>query len=960
MVSASVTRFDAAMRREPTTTLGSAAAGASDPTRDEGAPVRSGWLLRLELRCGAVGWGEASPLPGLSAETHAEAGAQLAALAALLDGSLSASNTASSGGGGVLLPAELPLLGGAVARWLARDVGVADVDALLPSARFAVESAALEALAEATGGHLFEGGGPGGTRTEDAAPEGTLALAPPLASVLFGARTPSEEDSDFFASSDASADRSNASSASASTTVSANALATTCAGPPELAVAEAEALVRAGHRCLKFKVARPGSTPLEDAARLSAVRRAVGPGVGLRADANRGWALNDALTFGLGVLDADLEYVEEPVADPLADLAAFHCTTGVAVALDETVDELARGGAREGPGRRRDLCLSAAARLEPYLEPTFGVRAVVLKPTTLGGFENAALVAAAARARGVRAVVTAAFESSVGVEKCAHLAAALDGEARRFAAELGARALAKAEARKKARLSKEDDGDESAFSFSAEDESDSSSFLVEESDALSSSEDSEASLVASLAEPPAHGLGTGAWLAGDPLESAAVDVFAPLEDGRGLGATLRASSSGGGAKRLRSDDAASACVVGEPIGAAAWGRERRVDVETDRGAWTFRVLDSRRFEDEEGEGEGEEKKTTTTKKAAASRNKNGVVLFLHGFLGGAEDWAAVVPGVLASGVASRAVAVDLPGHGGSPAAPPHRGAGEEEGEPEAVTRGGEEALDEASGDAEGGFDTADAMDAWCDALAALAETLLAEDDEAEADEDAGDADAGDEASSARRVVTLVGYSMGARVALRLASTRPDLFGLGGVASIGGGFGLTDPIARRDRLDRDDALARALVAGGARSFAELWYEQPLFASTCETHPRWRGGGLARRRAGPGADPAALAAALRDLSPGRVRPVADEELAAISRGEGGGEKGGEGRSRLLLAAGERDPKFRDAAEAAARRAGGLGIPGVPAPETAIVPGAGHAAHVEAPEALVVALVKFMEGR
>ena len=132
VVSASVTRFDAAMRREPTTT--GYAAGASDPTRDEGAPVRSGWLLRLELRCGAVGWGEASPLPGLSAETHAEAGAQLAALAALLDGSLSASNTSSSGGGGVLLPAELPLLGGAVARWLARDVGVADVDALLPSA----------------------------------------------------------------------------------------------------------------------------------------------------------------------------------------------------------------------------------------------------------------------------------------------------------------------------------------------------------------------------------------------------------------------------------------------------------------------------------------------------------------------------------------------------------------------------------------------------------------------------------------------------------------------------------------------------------------------------------------------------------------------------------------------------------------------------------------------------------
>ena len=74
VVSASVTRFDAAMRREPTTT--GYAAGASDPTRDEGPPVRSGWLLRLELRCGAVGWGEASPSRFERGDAR-EAGAQL-------------------------------------------------------------------------------------------------------------------------------------------------------------------------------------------------------------------------------------------------------------------------------------------------------------------------------------------------------------------------------------------------------------------------------------------------------------------------------------------------------------------------------------------------------------------------------------------------------------------------------------------------------------------------------------------------------------------------------------------------------------------------------------------------------------------------------------------------------------------------------------------------------------------
>jgi isochorismate synthase/2-succinyl-5-enolpyruvyl-6-hydroxy-3-cyclohexene-1-carboxylate synthase/2-succinyl-6-hydroxy-2,4-cyclohexadiene-1-carboxylate synthase/O-succinylbenzoate synthase len=47
-----------------------------------------------------------------------------------------------------------------------------------------------------------------------------------------------------------------------------------------------------------------------------------------------------------------VQYVEEPVSD-LVDLAAFHCTTGVPVALDESVDEAMRGGAdgaRDGDG----------------------------------------------------------------------------------------------------------------------------------------------------------------------------------------------------------------------------------------------------------------------------------------------------------------------------------------------------------------------------------------------------------------------------------------------------------------------------------------------------------------------------------------------------------------------------------------------------------------------------------
>jgi isochorismate synthase/2-succinyl-5-enolpyruvyl-6-hydroxy-3-cyclohexene-1-carboxylate synthase/2-succinyl-6-hydroxy-2,4-cyclohexadiene-1-carboxylate synthase/O-succinylbenzoate synthase len=52
-----------------------------------------------------------------------------------------------------------------------------------------------------------------------------------------------------------------------------------------------------------------------------------------------------ALFLGIQVADTGLQYIEEPVADPMADLSAFHCTTGVPVALDESVDEALRGRA---------------------------------------------------------------------------------------------------------------------------------------------------------------------------------------------------------------------------------------------------------------------------------------------------------------------------------------------------------------------------------------------------------------------------------------------------------------------------------------------------------------------------------------------------------------------------------------------------------------------------------------
>ena len=148
---------------------------------------------------------------------------------------------------------------------------------------------------------------------------------------------------------------------------------------PESAAREAAALVKQGYRCLKIKVARGSGAAgaAADADRVEAIREAVGPDVALRCDANRGWSLNDALAFGLRAMRFDLQYVEEPVQDIESDLAAFHCTTGVPVALDESVDDaLLRA--------RHKNNASVADALEELFEPTFGVVALVLKPGVLG------------------------------------------------------------------------------------------------------------------------------------------------------------------------------------------------------------------------------------------------------------------------------------------------------------------------------------------------------------------------------------------------------------------------------------------------------------------------------------------------------------------------------------------------------------------------------------------------
>ncbi len=136
-------------------------------------------------------------------------------------------------------------------------------------------------------------------------------------------------------------------------------------------------------------------------ATLEALRRELGPGVALRADANRSATLATLVPFLDRLRALGLEWLEEPTAEPItADL-------GVPLALDESL---------QAPGTKPDL----TAR--PF------VAGLVLKPTALGGIARCLELAAHARAHGRAAVASHTLEGPVGFMTAVTLAFALGSE----------------------------------------------------------------------------------------------------------------------------------------------------------------------------------------------------------------------------------------------------------------------------------------------------------------------------------------------------------------------------------------------------------------------------------------------------------------------------------------------------------------------------------------------------
>jgi 2-succinyl-6-hydroxy-2,4-cyclohexadiene-1-carboxylate synthase len=168
-----------------------------------------------------------------------------------------------------------------------------------------------------------------------------------------------------------------------------------------------------------------------------------------------------------------------------------------------------------------------------------------------------------------------------------------------------------------------------------------------------------------------------------------------------------------------------------------------------------------------------------------------------------------------------------------------------------------------------------------------------------------------------RPFTLVGYSMGGRIALHIALAHPDQ--VQRLILIGASPGIADPVQRQARREADERLADDIERSTIAQFASRWAQMPVLAGqppavAAATHAD-------RLRS----TPAGLARALRGLGTGVLAPVWDRL--------------GELAMPVVLVAGERDEKFRGLALEMAGAIAGA--------EVVVIPAAGHPVHLESPD-------------
>ncbi len=173
---------------------------------------------------------------------------------------------------------------------------------------------------------------------------------------------------------------------------------------------------------------------------------------------------------------------------------------------------------------------------------------------------------------------------------------------------------------------------------------------------------------------------------------------------------------------------------------------------------------------------------------------------------------------------------------------------------------------------------------------------------------------------------LLGYSLGARFALHAALSAPER--VRRLVLISGTAGMEDETARAARRIRDEETAAALESEpDVDSFIASWLAAPMFATL-----RNDDAGTDERRRNT---PTGLASSLRLAGAGTESPL----WARL----------GELEMPVLVVAGATDPRYQALGQRLAR--------GVVHGAFALVPGAGHAAHLEQPEVTAAIVASWL---
>jgi O-succinylbenzoate synthase len=173
----------------------------------------------------------------------------------------------------------------------------------------------------------------------------------------------------------------------------------------ERALLKAKSLLDRNYKTVKIKVGR--GTVAEDIRLICDINKLSGGNFQIRLDANRAWDFDSAIEFARGIEGCPIDFVEEPLSTPerLPDLAAH---TGLPIALDESVID----------GMYDD---------EVFMDMRWA-KAIILKPTLLGGVRATQELAYEALEHGVQPVISSSYESGIGIIALANVAATLTEE----------------------------------------------------------------------------------------------------------------------------------------------------------------------------------------------------------------------------------------------------------------------------------------------------------------------------------------------------------------------------------------------------------------------------------------------------------------------------------------------------------------------------------------------------